>query len=79
MEKEVVPLNEEEQERLFVALKGEELEDLILVDIFTGLRCGELIGLTWDCIDFDNGIIHVKKQLAPPARRAAVENATGAL
>ena len=69
VEKEVVPLNEEEQERLFAALKGEEFEDLILVDIFTGLRCGELIGLTWDCIDFENGIIHVKKQLAPPRKK----------
>ena len=45
-------------------IKGEEFEDLILVDMFTGLRCGELIGLTWDCIDFDKEIIHVKKQLA---------------
>ena len=26
------------------------------MDLFTGLRSGELIGLTWDCIDFDKGI-----------------------
>ena len=63
---EIKPLNKEEQQRLFAALKGEEFEDLILVDLFTGLRCGELIGLTWDCIDFDKGIIHVKKQLCAP-------------
>ncbi len=63
---EIKPLNKEEQQRLFTALKGEEFEDLILVDLFTGLRCGELIGLTWDCIDFDKGIIHVKKQLCVP-------------
>ena len=61
---EIKPLNKEEQERLFAALKGEEFEDLILTDLFTGIRCGELIGLTWDCIDFDTGVIHVKKQLS---------------
>lgn len=66
---EIKPLNKEEQQRLFTALKGEEFEDLILVDLFTGLRCGELIGLTWDCIDFDKGIIHVKKQLCLPRKK----------
>ncbi len=66
---EIRPLDKEEQEKLFAALKGEEFEDLILVDLFTGMRCGELIGLTWDCIDFDRGIIHVKKQLCVPRKR----------
>ena len=66
---EIQPLNQEVQECLFAALKGEEFEDLILVDLFTGLRSGELIGLTWDCIDFENGIIHVKKQLTPPRKK----------
>jgi integrase len=39
------------------------------VDLFTGLRSGELIGLTWDCIDFENGIIHVKKQLSAQRKK----------
>ena len=69
VEAEITPLNKEEQEKLFAALKGEEFEDLILVDLFTGLRCGELLGLTWDCIDFEKGIIHVKKQLSAPREK----------
>jgi len=69
VEPEIKSLNKEEQERLFSALKGEDFEDLILVDLFTGLRSGELIGLTWDCIDFDQGVIHVKKQLTPPRKK----------
>ena len=28
-----------------------------------GMRSGELLGLTWDCVDFDCGVIYVKKQL----------------
>ena len=74
---EIQPLNQEVQECLFAALKGEEFEDLFLVDLFTGLRSGKLIGLTWDCIDFENGIIHVKKQPTLLVRKAA-ENTTGA-
>lgn len=69
VEAEITPLNKEEQEKLFAALKGEEFEDLILTDLFTGLRCGELLGLTWDCIDFEKGIIHVKKQLSAPREK----------
>ena len=36
---------------------------MFFVDVFTGLRQGEIVGLTWDCVDFDNGIIRVEKQL----------------
>lgn len=34
-----------------------------VVDLFTGLREGELLGLMWDCIDFDKGTTLVDKQL----------------
>ena len=27
-------------------------EELFLVTLFTGLRQGEVLGLTWDCVDF---------------------------
>ncbi len=62
-EQEINPLDTPEQKRLFDALKGHEYEALIITAIFTGMRCGELIGLTWDCIDFDNGTIYIKRQL----------------
>ena len=29
----------------------------------TGLRIGELLGLTWDDVDFDTGVAHVRKQI----------------
>ena len=45
------------------AIKGCRYELLLKVDLFTGLREGELLGLMWDCVDFDKGTILVNKQL----------------
>ena len=63
VEKPVEPLDMPEQKKLFEALRGNRFETLFLTAMFTGMRVGELIGLTWDCVDFDNGLIHVTKQL----------------
>lgn len=34
---------------------------MIVLDIFTGVRCGELMGFTWSSIDFDKSTIQVKE------------------
>ena len=34
-----------------------------MVALFTGMRQSEVLGLTWDCIDFKAGTIKVSKQL----------------
>ncbi|MBC3804407.1 hypothetical protein GH808_08180 [Acetobacterium fimetarium] len=44
------------------AIKGHQFENLYLVDLFIGLRQSEIIGLTWDCIDFDADTIFVYRQ-----------------
>lgn len=36
---------------------------LLTVILFTGLREGEALGLTWDCVNFQNGTLHINKQL----------------
>lgn len=36
---------------------------LILVALFTGMRRGELCGLQWDCVDLENNIIHVARNM----------------
>ena len=40
------------------------LEQLVTVAFFTGMRQSELLGLTWDCVDFATGVIRVNKQLS---------------
>jgi integrase len=36
---------------------------ILATAIFTGLRQGELLGLRWADVDFDNGLVHVRRQL----------------
>ena len=40
---------------MFEALRGTKLELPVLVAAFYGLRCGEVVGLKWDAIDFEQG------------------------
>lgn len=37
--------------------------------MFSGLRKAEALGLTWDCVDFENRLITVNKQLSEDIRR----------
>ena len=60
---EIKPLDEEAINRFLAAIKGHRFESIYTVTLFTGLRESEVLGLTWDCIDFDRGTILVKQQL----------------
>lgn len=60
---EIKPLDEKQIADFMKAIRGNPFEDAFLVTLFTGLRQGELLGLTWDCVDFDNGILPISKQM----------------
>ena len=70
-QKEIHPLDDQQVAALLATAKGGSLEYLITVALFTGLRLSELLGLTWDAVDFQRGTIHVNKQLARMEHRAA--------
>lgn len=61
--KEIKPLDEKDIKAFLNAVKGHKYEALYVVTLFTGMRQGEILGLTWDNIDFDKGTIHINKQL----------------
>lgn len=61
--KEIKPLDNDEIAAFVKAVQGNRFEALYLVTLFTGMRRGEVCGLTWDCVDLDCGTIYVNKQL----------------
>lgn len=64
--KEMHPMDEYMISDFLEAIKGEEYEYLFFVTLFTGMRKGEVLGLTWDAVDFSRGTILIDKQLQRP-------------
>lgn len=56
-------LKSDELETMFNALKGTPFELPVLVASFYGLRRGEVLGLKWDAIDFDECTITIKRTI----------------
>lgn len=57
------PLQENEAAALVEAVRGTKWENIIIVALLCGHREGELLGLSWDDIDFKNGQMTIKQQL----------------
>ena len=66
---EMRPLDAPEIKRLLASLGDDVYCTLLKVDLFTGMRQGEILGLQWSCVDFDRGTITVNKQLAHPREK----------
>ena len=56
-------LTVEEQEKFLEAAKGSHNYYQYALILETGLRTGEMIGLTWDCIDWEKRTLTVNKTL----------------
>jgi integrase len=68
-EKEERPTFNLEQARLFLgAARGNRFEALYVLVIQTGMRRGELLGLRWDDVDLEKGLLHVRQALAPDGK-----------
>ena len=61
--KPIKPLDDDAIRQFMAAAKGHRFERLYLLTLFTGLRQGEVLGLTWDCVDFAKGTLLIDKQL----------------
>ncbi len=72
--KELKPLDENDITQFMEAIKGHRYETVFLVTLFTGMREGEVLGLTWDCVDFTRGTITVNKQLQKALGGGSVYN-----
>ena len=72
--KELAPLTDEQVKDFLRESSNDDLEIILKVILFTGLRESEALGLTWDNIDFKAGTLKVCKQLQK--RRIADGGAT---
>lgn len=60
---QLTPLMDEDIGRFLKEIRGDRFEALFIVDLFTGLRQSELLGLQWDDVDFETGTLTVCRQL----------------
>lgn len=61
--REIKPLDDAEISKFLSTIRGHPFETLYTVTLFTGMRQAEILGLSWDCVDFERGTILVKQQL----------------
>lgn len=59
----IKPMDEVAIAQFMEAVIGDAYERVLLLDLYTGLRKSELMGLSWDCVDFNDGTVHVYRQL----------------
>lgn len=61
--RESIFFTEEQLDTLIEAARTHRLGAAYMLDISTGLRRGELLGLCWDAVDLKRGTITIKRQL----------------
>lgn len=69
--KERDPLTPEQCAELLRAARNhsDDLYAFVLLGLYTGMRRGEILGLCWDCVDFEEHRIFVRRQVALKANR----------
>jgi len=68
VKKEMQTIKDENVTAFLEAISGHEYEAVYMIDLFTGMRQGEILGLTWPCVDLQKGVIHIKRQLQKERR-----------
>lgn len=61
--KTITPLNRDEVKKFVRFCRNQRFELIFLVTLFSGVREGEVLGLTWSCVDFEHDTITIDKQL----------------
>ena len=61
--REMAVLTGEEIQRLLIQAKADGCYELLLLELSTGLRRGEILALQWDDLDFRTGALRVERQV----------------
>ncbi len=63
---------------LFEAIQGDPLAPLIQVTAMLGLRRSEVIGLQWDCVDFDKNLLTIRRTVSRVTKTVAKDKTKNA-
>ena len=61
--REMAVLTGEEIQRLLIQAKEDGCYELLLLELSTGLRRGEILALQWDDLDFRTGVLRIERQV----------------
>ena len=61
--REMQVLTPEEMQRLLIQAKEDGCYELLLLELSTGLRRGEILALQWDDLNFNTGALRVERQV----------------
>jgi integrase len=70
--KEIRPLSPDEVRTLLDAARGDRLEVLYVLAIYTGLREGELLALRWEDVDLEGAVLRVSQTLTRDGGKVSV-------
>lgn len=51
--------------KLIDVIQGDSCEIPILLAVWLGMRRSEISGLCWDCVDLNNGVLHIRRRVIP--------------
>ncbi len=74
--KTVEALSIEEQKTLIEIMKDHKYEDVYMIEMFSGMRCGEILALTPNDIDLKHNVIHVNKTISHNKEHELIINNT---
>src|SRR5215212_2374043 len=72
--KEIIPLDRDQAKSLLVAAReaGDRLEALYVLAVHTGMREGELLGLKWEDVDLERGVLRLRHALVREGGKTAL-------
>lgn len=70
--KEINPLDREQAKALLEVASGDRLEALYVLAVHTGMREGELLGLKWDDVDLERGVLRLRHGLVREGGKTAL-------
>jgi integrase len=60
---EYTTLSQQEAQHFLQVVEGDRLHALYVLALTTGMRQGEILGLNWKDVDFDHGVVRIRRTL----------------